>query len=842
MNRFALLAMLAVAAACTRAPELDSIERDGARALQSGDLTGAEKLAAEGGRLAAARRDATWEQRFRILHIEVLVEQRRHADALGLLERETAGTVAAPLEARLLLARGRARCLTGRADDSSSAQRDLETAARLAAAQLATELAAEIARHRGNCAFSQADFATAEGHFRTALEIAQQQQLPLLEAKATGSLGLIRIQTRRFDDAISWLERALALATSLKTDLVAVKTLTNLGWCQYMLGDYERALSFLTRATDLARARGYAGEAQLALQLSGNAFYRQRDSTRAADAYERSLDIARDLQDDKRAAELLGNLAIVALDQGRVEAAEAFVGQAFAIKTKLGDVAAIPHSLMTQGDIRARRGQQAAAEQLYQQVLGSPHADRELQWEARAALGGLYMKAGQPRRAEAEFSHAFAVIDQSRDELRQTEHKISFLSSLQRFQDAYVDLLVDTGDTGRALEVADRSRARQLRETLGVAAAPDAASIATFRRTARALDAVVLFYWLGPARSFLWVVSADGVRLHRLPGEEEIATRVGAHQRLILRSRDPLAESSPDAVWLYHTLVGPVESQLHAGSRVVVIPDGALHDLNPETLVAGTPAPHYWLEDVTLSIAPSLSVLASDATSARPARAARSILLIGDPLPAGDEFPVLHHASREVSRIADQFAAADRSVYAGKAASSQAYLDSDPSRFAYIHFAAHATANREAPLESAVILSPGDDSFKLYARDVLRARIHAELVTISACRSAGSRAYSGEGLVGLTWAFLSAGAGSVVAGLWNVDDASTPDLMAELYAGLSAGYSPAEALRRAKLQLLRSSSAYRKPFYWAPFVTYTRMAAPAELTVTPRHARPSGVI
>ncbi len=98
----------------------------------------------------------------------------------------------------------------------------------------------------------------------------------------------------------------------------------------------------------------------------------------------------------------------------------------------------------------------------------------------------------------------------------------------------------------------------------------------------------------------------------------------------------------------------------------------------------------------------------------------------------------------------------------------------------------------------------------------------AELVTISACRSAGARIYAGEGLVGLTWAFLEAGAKNVIAGLWDVDDRSTAELAGRLYAEIARGAAPADALRAAKLELIHAGGTYRKPYYWGPFQLYTR--------------------
>ena len=107
-----------------------------------------------------------------------------------------------------------------------------------------------------------------------------------------------------------------------------------------------------------------------------------------------------------------------------------------------------------------------------------------------------------------------------------------------------------------------------------------------------------------------------------------------------------------------------------------------------------------------------------------------------------------------------------------------------------IHIAAHGEANRRSPLDSALILSPGDRGFKLYARDVMQVPLRADLVTISACRSSGARTYAGEGLVGLARAFLQAGAGSVIAGLWDLPDQSTSEMMDRMYQQIAAGVAP----------------------------------------------------
>ena len=138
-----------------------------------------------------------------------------------------------------------------------------------------------------------------------------------------------------------------------------------------------------------------------------------------------------------------------------------------------------------------------------------------------------------------------------------------------------------------------------------------------------------------------------------------------------------------------------------------------------------------------------------------------------------------------------------------------------------IHFTAHAAANRTSPLESAVILAGPAGADKLYARDVAERSLRAELVTISACKSAGERAYTGEGLIGFAWAFLRAGSRQVVAGLWDVDDQSTAALMDALYGGIARGERPVEALRAAKLALIKRGGNVARPYYWGPFELFT---------------------
>lgn len=201
------------------------------------------------------------------------------------------------------------------------------------------------------------------------------------------------------------------------------------------------------------------------------------------------------------------------------------------------------------------------------------------------------------------------------------------------------------------------------------------------------------------------------------------------------------------------------------------------------------------------------------------------MLLLGDPVSPSQDFPTLPLFGYEMSKIESHFGKNQLTVFAGTNATPAAYLASHPSQYSYIDFVSHATASNSDPLDSAIVLSKSnadESSFKLYAREIIQDRIDARLVTISACYGSGTRLYAGEGLVGLSWAFLRAGAQRVVGALWEVSDVSTPRLMDSFYGHVAAGESPEISLRDAKLALIESSSRFSRPFYWAAFQMYDR--------------------
>jgi CHAT domain-containing protein/Tfp pilus assembly protein PilF len=652
------------------------------------------------------------------------------------------------------------------------------------------------------------------------------------QALALNNLGMGHLVRNRCDEALGWFEQLLALPDIDQTTVYAT-ALNNAGACYTRLGQFDRAVAAQRRAVAAHEKTDRQIDLEQSLGELGSTYLAMEEFDLGLSHLERARGIATEARLSADAALWARNLSAAYVHLGRWDEAEQYNAEARRLNPadRPGKRA---YDTLHAGHIAAGRGHFEDAERQLNDALAAAKDDPAIQWSAHDGLAKIAARQQQPGASRRHFEAALAVIDATRSDLLKTDYKLSFLTRLMGFYRGYVNELVDQGHIARALEVADSSRGRVLAERQGVAAPIARANIADLQRLARQSRSVLLSYWLGPTRSYLWIVTGDRVHLVPLPAAKDIEVLVREHQRAIeSATADVLGTADTAGDRLYSLLLAPVAQWVPPGSKVVIAPDGALHRLNFETLpVNGSRTAldpsgarrHYLIEDMEIQVAPALSLVSE--LNSRPT-GDRRVLLIGNPQPREPEFPALEYAPTEMEAIARHFPADRVTAYRSDGASPAAYIESGPDRFAMIHFTAHATANIDSPLDSAVILSGPDNAYKLYARDIAaaasgsRPRLSAELVTISACRSAGDRAYSGEGLVGFAWAFLRAGSRRVVAGLWDVDDRSTATLMDRFYEGIAAGAAPARALREAKLGLMKSGANYAKPYYWGAFLMYT---------------------
>jgi CHAT domain-containing protein len=383
-------------------------------------------------------------------------------------------------------------------------------------------------------------------------------------------------------------------------------------------------------------------------------------------------------------------------------------------------------------------------------------------------------------------------------------------------------------------------------------------------------DDTLLEYSLGSEHSYLWAVTANSLRSYRLPARKMIedAARdfyevVTARQRLDgERYRDEVdaADSKyfQTANKLSELLLGPVANQLGT-SRLIVVTDGALQYIPFEALPAPSSS-HLLLESNEIVAEPSMSALVTLRKDPRPSAAKNKLVaIIADPVSSrsddrvqnqtpslvttvaasetiiptslqrrneaidGRELTRLTHASEEADAISAIAPWGTTMLAKGFAASRETAIASDLNQYQIVHFATHGFLDNEHPELSGIVLTSVDRNGErtnglMPLHDIHNLDLSAQLTVLSACQTALGKDIKGEGLVGLTHSFMSAGSKSVVASLWKVDDRATSALMADFYKlMLQDGMSPSAALRTAKLKMMRDRR-WSAPYYWAGFV------------------------
>jgi CHAT domain-containing protein len=763
--------------------------------------------------------DTEWHWRFTALKAEILMRQRLNKECLSLLEADPPPyLLTSDLIVRRKLTQGSANAFLRHFSDAEKLLADAEAHAKANY----PGLLGEVYLRKGTLAFLRGDSRTAELEYRKALENSRAWKDSFLEAAALGSLGLVATQQGHYDESIDWDRSALNLSKLLSAQTSVARTLGNLGWSYFALGDYQTSLSFFQQAEESFAQAGARGSQIQWLTNVGVAHYYLRNYDAAEKNSLEALQLARNLDAKVAITQCLNNLSSVALARMQLDIAEKYNREALEVSHSAHDHPGEISSVLIAGRTELERGHHQQAEQDLERVIHDPATDTATRWEAEAGLAKVFAGEALSAKAEREYQHSINTIEGARRSVDQEELRLTFLSSAIEFYEDYVDFLILHGRPDDALKVAELSRARTLSEGLASTAQATSMSARTVhpQQIAQKLKASLLFYWIGQKNSYVWVITPGKTTYFKLPRASDIEPLVKTYRDALPNVDDAQDAAASDGKKLYTMLVEPAKKLIPTGSRVILLPAEGLYGLNFETLIVPDPKPHFWIEDVTLTTANSLTLL--DASIQRPAITGKNLLLVGNAVPTPG-FPALPQAPVEIQKVGHYFSDQNRKVLESNQATATAYLSSNPGQYAYLHFVTHGTASITRPLESAVILSPEGDSYKLYAREIVTHRLNAQLVTISACNGAGTRSYSGEGLVGLSWAFLRAGAHNVIGALWEVSDASTPQLMDAFYRELFQGKDTATALRDAKLSLLHTAdpdSVFKRPNYWAPFQLY----------------------
>ncbi|HEY8019939.1 MAG TPA: CHAT domain-containing protein [Thermoanaerobaculia bacterium] len=649
---------------------------------------------------------------------------------------------------------------------------------------------------------------------------------PVTRAASLISLGTLYVELGELDQALASYRRVLSTGASEEYQLNAR---IDIGRVLLVQGETEAALGEYQQALAESRLRGLPNLEALALEGLGHLYLKTGQPRKALEYLEPSRDLRRAGSDRSEEA------------QTRLEIGNAYrvLGDAGAADRSFGEALAL-----------ARAGKRKS-------ILVS----------CLAARATLHLLRGELAAAGREVDEAIATVESERSQVKSNDLRVSFFSNHRSLYDLDIDILMELdrlrpgqGYAEAALGASERSHARGLLDLLAEVelgldsrAAASSPSPLGAPEIERLLDerTALLEYSLGGRRSFLFVVTRKGLVTYPLPAAEEIEEGVADLRRSLERpSGARLARYRSTSRKLFRWLL-PGEAA--AKPNLLIVPDGALHLLPFEVLLTEEPAAAtllsrlaYLLRGHTISYVPSASVLRGlrDRGERREARPGARFLGFAYSGAAGAKEPSAvasaglfqagrsHAAARgpdlaplpgvdgEVEEIASLFPSLAVTLYLDQRASRGNVMQNRLLETAdRVHFAVHGQTDEQHPQLSGLVLAPsgpGDDG-KLRMADILKLRLNADLVVLSACETGLGREVTGEGLVGLSRAFFYAGARSLTVSLWLVSDASTPVLMRDFYARLVRGEDKDEALRQAKLAMI-ARGRYAHPFYWAPFI------------------------
>jgi CHAT domain-containing protein/predicted negative regulator of RcsB-dependent stress response len=388
-------------------------------------------------------------------------------------------------------------------------------------------------------------------------------------------------------------------------------------------------------------------------------------------------------------------------------------------------------------------------------------------------------------------------------------------------------------------------------------------------------DALLLEFALGDEHSYLWVVSGTEITSYELPDRatiealarevyDSLTIRQSLSEDLGATERDKILgeaaiEFKNQSTMLSNMLLGQVSSRIGT-KRLLIVGDGILRYIPFEALpMPDSPSNQPLVsahEIVMLPSAMTLAALRSERKELKPSN--KTIAVIADPVFEKDDprvlaantdstesetsgvylstatrdfnafatplhIPRLPSTLREAKAIMEFVPSGDGVITTGFEATKQRFVSDGMSGYRILHVATHGLLNVEHPDLSGVLLSMVDEHGQnvngfLRMHDVYSLDLSADLVVLSACRTGLGKNVHGEGIVGLPSGFMYAGAKSVVASLWKVDDNATAEFMTYFYAAmLRDGLPPAAALRTAQLKMQRQPQ-WREPFYWAGFI------------------------
>jgi len=724
----------------------------------------------------------------------------------------------------------------------------------------------------GTTYYNQGNHESAMQNWSKALQIYREIGDRKGEAKIWNNYGQVNSDLSDFDRAIEYFAQSLTVARELNDKEDIAIALQNLGNVYLKRSDYPNALTNYQLCLGIFRELGNRRYEMVTLLTTGSVYLYLCDYARAAEYYQYSYSIAEELRDPKSEADAMNNLGIVHERLEEYEKALSCYEQSLALcrelhnrngvvnalnnigvvysglgdypsaldyyrmslleLKELGDRVGECSNLLNVGEINCRMGKYAEGDESIQrgldiaQDLGAQNCIQI----AYQALGDCHLAQGRFPEARLHFAEAISSAEGIRGKLSVEAQKRSYASGVFGVYDKMISLLFADHQFAEAFNYVERARARSFLDILAgetqvgkslhsqflgagndsMEYEPELKSVVsqqplTLPEVQSLLDAesTLLEYFLTENEVLIWVITRGSVdtEIILLPADSLQDMVDGFRQTIHWRgSTDYLSRE------LQNILIRPVIDRIRT-ERLIIVPHGILHYLPFHALQDQDG--RFLFERYQISFLPSASVMKYLPQRQHAGR--NRMLAFGNPSRT-QIHDSIQYSEMEVKRIGNVFPNSD--ICTGGLA-SESLFRKRAGDYDILHLACHTELNSSYPLYSGLLLASGEgqdgqlDVYEIFSLD-----LQAQLVVLSSCETGLGHLTTGDELVGLSRAFLCAGAQALVCSLWEVNDESTGYFMERFYRNLQ-NHSKIESLQMAQAD---TKEKYEDIYYWAPFV------------------------
>ncbi|AOX01695.1 hypothetical protein BJP34_21645 [Moorena producens PAL-8-15-08-1] len=645
------------------------------------------------------------------------------------------------------------------------------------------------------------------GQYRKAIEF-HQQSLSIKreledrqgEAYSLGNLGIAYDQLGQYRKAIEFYQQSLSLARELEDRQWEAASLGNLGVAYRSLGQYRKAIEFHQQSLSLARELEDRQWEAASLNNLGSAYLILGQYRKAIEFYQQSLSLARELEDRQGQAKSLNNLGVAYGSLGQYRKAINFYKQAIKVKESI------------QGDIKVEEFKTSYANQqvnTYENLINLLWNQKDFETafnyvERARAKAFLDQLANQKIDFRAGADSKLLEREQDlKAEINALSQQLITLRNRPKNQWDH-ETIAETENKRTALRKNYQNLLVQLKIQSPETASLKTVEVASLPQIQGWLDAdtTLVEYFVTDERTLAFIITRNSFQTVPLNVTRQQLTE----ELTLFQDFADLDQPHPlELKNLHDWLIVPLQPHLNT-TTISIVPHGILHYLPFAALTDGQ---QYLSDNYALLSLPSASILRYLPDKGKSTTG--SLLALGDPTILG--LSPLTHAQKEVETIANFF---KTKALVGKVATESA-LRSRATQSGIVHLAVHGEYNLRNPLFSAIRLledTQHDGSLEVHEVYGLDLTSTTNLVVLSACQTKIGELSWGDEVVGLNRAFLYAGTPTIIASLWNVDDAATGLLMKQFYSHWQGGMNKAEALQQAQKDLRET---YPHPYFWAAF-------------------------